>query len=97
MKIAGFDELQKQLAEAQRALERLDGDLTTVQFNPTDPSSIEAAIQKVEQIIDERIGHYADNPIVAPLVEQSKAYFREKIIEKAAAERLGAKDEQSHE
>jgi hypothetical protein len=82
------------LEEAQRALANLDGDLTTVQFNPNDPGSIEAAIQKVEQTIEERVGHYADNPFVAPLIEQAKEHFREAIIQKAAASRLGANDEE---
>lgn len=97
MKITGFDKLQKQLANAQKALANLDGDLTTVQFNPKDPASIEAAVQKVEQLIDEKVGDYSDNPFVAPLVEQSKAHFREAIIEKAAAARLGTKDEAGDE
>jgi len=40
-------------------------------------------------MIDERVGAYARNPIVAPLVEQLKEQYREGIIQKAAAARLG--------
>lgn len=89
MVLSGLDKLQRQLEEAQKALESLDGDLTTVQFDPHDPSSIETAIQKVEQTIDERVGQFANNPFVAPLIEQAKEHFRETIIQKATASRLG--------
>jgi len=95
MVFSGLDKFQRQLEEAQKALASLDGDLTTVQFNPNDPGSIEAAIQKVEQTIDERVGQYADNPFVAPLIVQSKEHFREAIIQKAAASRLGASDKEN--
>lgn len=87
--MSGFDKLQRQLAEAQKALSALDGELTTVNFNPEDPESIEGAIQQVNQTIDQRVGQYANNPIVGPLVEQMKDRYREAILDKAAAARLG--------
>lgn len=94
MMFSGLDKLQRQLGEAQKALENLDGELTTVKFDPHDPSSIEAAIQKVEQTIEERVGQYVNNPFVAPLIDQAKEHFRETIIQKAAASRLGANEEE---
>lgn len=42
--IKGFDELQRDLALAQEALQELDGDLCSVKFDPYDPASIEQAI-----------------------------------------------------
>lgn len=44
IKITGLDKLQRGLAEVQRAMSHLDGELATVRFDPHDPSSIEAAI-----------------------------------------------------
>jgi hypothetical protein len=92
MKISGFDKLQKELAAAQEAFADLNGNLTSIEYDPADPASIEAAIHKVDQMIDERIGRYADNPFVAPLIEKSKEHFREVIIQKAAVARLGRSD-----
>jgi hypothetical protein len=89
IKITGLDELTKQLDEAQKAIAALDGQIGIVTFDPHDPASIEAAIQQIELIIDERTGVYASNPIVAPLIEQLKEQYREGIIQKAAAARLG--------
>lgn len=87
MKITGFDTLQKNLADAQKALAALDGELGSVNFNPHDPSSIEAAIAEVERMVDERLGAYASNPIVGPLAEQMKEKYREGILVKAAEAR----------
>lgn len=93
-KITGLDKLQRELAEAQRALSDLDGELGTVSFDPHEPASIEAAIQSVNQMVDQRAGQYASNPIVEPMIEQMKASYREKIVERAAAARINPeKDE----
>jgi hypothetical protein len=89
MEIAGLNGLTRQLEDAQKALAALDGQIGTVGFDPNDPESIEAAIQQVELMIDDRVGAYAHNPFVAPFIEQIKEQYREHIIQKAAAARLG--------
>lgn len=86
--IKGLDKLQRQMDEAQKVLETLEGDLCTVSFDSHDPGSIEAAIQQVATLIDERVGSHASNPIIGPLAEEMKAQYREGIIERAAAARL---------
>lgn len=86
--MTGLDSISKQLTDAQKALEALDGELGTVSFNPDDPASIEAAIQSIETIIDDRLGPFASNPIIAPLAEQMKEKYREAIIDRAAEARL---------
>jgi hypothetical protein len=87
-KISGLDQLSRQLTDAQRAIESLDSDLGTVSFDPEDPASIDAAIQSVEAIIDEKLGPYASNPIIAPLAENMKEKYRESIVDRAAAARI---------
>jgi hypothetical protein len=86
--ISGLDTLSRQLADAQRALEALDGELGTVNFDPNDPASIEMAIQNVESIIDEKVAPFADNPVIAPVIEGMKEQYREAIIDRAAEARL---------
>ncbi|KAB2937876.1 MAG: hypothetical protein K8F92_13570 [Hyphomicrobium sp.] len=88
IKITGLDKLARTLDDAQKALSALDGELCTVHFDPSDPSSIERAIQQVEALIDERAGRYASNPIIAPIVQGMKEQYRQSILEKAAAARL---------
>lgn len=92
--LKGLGDLQKTLSEAQRALEAVNGELGTLSFNPDDPGSVEAAIAESERLVDERLGKYANNSIVGPLMVQMKQSFRAAVIEKAAEARLkgGASD-----
>lgn len=87
-KLTGFDELGQELAEAQKALEGLDGELGTVSFDPGNPGSIEAAVQEVERLVDERLGAYASNTIIGPMAVGLKEQYREAILGRAAAARL---------
>ncbi|MBL4835033.1 MAG: hypothetical protein JKY26_13770 [Pseudomonas sp.] len=88
MKVTGFDKLQKEFKDAERALRELDGELGVVNFNAHDPASIESAVNQVNQIIDQRAGRYASNPIVGPLILQMKEKYRAGILQKAAEARL---------
>jgi hypothetical protein len=92
-KITGLDQLTKQLDQAQAALNELEGDLGEVNFDPHDPGSIESAIQKVNGVLDAKVAAWADNPLVAQVVEGMKEQYREAILERAAAARLEADDE----
>ncbi len=89
MKIQGLDTLTKQFDDAQKAISELDGELGVVNFDPQDPGSIEAAIKEIEAIIDAKVQPYASNPIVATMVEGMKEQYRQGIIDRAAAARLG--------
>lgn len=93
MKITGFDKLNRQLKDVQRAFENLDGQLGEVRYNPADPASIERAIMDMEAMIDSRMEAYASNFIVAPLIESTKERFRRAILEQAQAHRLERKDD----
>jgi hypothetical protein len=48
-KITGLDKLQKELDDASKAFKALDGELTTLRYNPEEPSSVEAAVRQVEE------------------------------------------------
>lgn len=86
--IKGLESLQKTLAEAQAALKAVNGELGTLNFDPEDPASIEAAISESERLVDERLGMYSGNSIVGPLISDMKEAFRAAVIEKAAEARL---------
>lgn len=92
-KIDGLDKLTKQLEQAQEAIEELDGEIGTVNFDPNDPASIESAIQKANATLDAKIVPWADNPLVVQLVDGMKEQFRAAIIERAAAVRLDSGEE----
>ncbi|WP_232924179.1 hypothetical protein [Pseudomonas syringae] len=91
--IKGLDKLQRDLKEAEKALRELDGTLGSVAYDAHDPLSIEQAITKMHQEIDARVGLYASNPIVKPIVDQFKEKVRQHIIDQAVEKRLGGGDE----
>ena len=93
IKIKGLDDLSKQLKEAENALSGLDGELGSVNFDPNDPASIDAAIAAMETMIDERLGRHLSNPIAGQLAEGMKQQYREAILERAAEARQGNSDE----
>jgi hypothetical protein len=84
-KITGLDKLSADLAGARKALADLNGELGTVRFDPNDPGSIEAAVQEVERLVDERLGSYASNPIIGPMAAGMKEQYRQGILDRAAA------------
>lgn len=92
-KFTGLDKLSRTLGDAQKAFAAIDGEIGAVNFNPSDPGSIEAAIAQMEAMIDERLGDYASNQLVAPLMEQMKEKYREAILERAAEARMQDKGE----
>lgn len=87
LEITGLDSLVKELDDAQKALEAVNGELGTLTFNPSDPASIEGAIADAQRLVDDRLGPYASNSIVKPLMQQMKDHFRQAVLDKAAEER----------
>ena len=82
-KIQGLDKLQKQLEEASKAFEALDGEITTIQFSPSDQASVEAAISDMERAIDGRVAQFSGNPFVDQVSAKLKAKYQEQILERA--------------
>jgi hypothetical protein len=91
VKISGFDKLHKTLDDASRAFKELDGTITEVRFDPNDQASIDEAIRSMERAIDEKVGGYRANPMVAQLIPQMKAKYREGIIARAESARISSK------
>lgn len=81
--LKGLDQLSKQLDEASRAFQSLDGEIATVHVVPGDEASLQAAIQEVEAAIDRKAGPYRSNPLVAPMIKQLKAKYREHLIKRS--------------
>ena len=94
IKITGLDKLQRELAEAKRAMSELDGELGTVSFDPNDPSSIQAAIQSVNHLVDQSLGQYASNFLVGPMIDQMKEAYRERILKEAAGARRNPQEDE---
>jgi hypothetical protein len=81
--ITGLDKLQRQLEEAQRALESMNGTITTLKFDRDDSASVQQAIRQMEVAVDHKIAPYGSNPLVAKVAQMTKDSFRERILERA--------------
>ncbi len=79
----GFDDLSKQLEEAQKAAQALDGEIGTLRFNPADPQDVQRAIKEMERIVDARFAPCRSNPLVQPFADATKETFRKHILEQA--------------
>jgi hypothetical protein len=88
LKITGLDELKKQLDDAAKALQALDGDIATLKFNPNDPSSVETAVVEMEQTIDTKVAPYRGNKMVEAIIAQLKDRYRQEIYDRAAKARM---------
>jgi hypothetical protein len=82
VKIQGLDKLQRQLEEASRAFQTLDGEVAKVTIVAGDESSVQAAIRQVEEAVDRKAAPYRGNPFVDPLIKQMKEKYREHIIKR---------------
>jgi len=85
--ITGLQKLQKELEDATRTLRTLEGELSAVTYNPSDPSSAEAAVAHMERAIDAKMTRYHGNTIVDDLVRKMKDRYRQAIHERAAEAR----------
>jgi len=85
--ISGLDKLQRDLKDAQRAFESLDGTIATLKFDPNSQASVDAAIRQMESAIDAKTGRYRGNPLVETVAKGLKEQYRKAILERAARER----------
>ena len=88
MALKGLDDFSRSMKELQKAVAALDGEITTVGFNPSDPQSIDLAIREMEAAVDERVKSYSRNDMVKEIVSEVKENYRRSILERAAAGRM---------
>lgn len=89
MKIKGLDAIMKKTEQLSKFAREIDGELASVSFDPSDPGSIEAALQQVNDAIDEKTRSYERNDWIQNLAAQLKEQARGSILEKAATARMG--------
>ena len=85
----GFaDEIRKstdQVKQVLEALQSLEGEIVHFQFDPFDPASIQAAIDKGAGRVDEAAAPYPNNPMMPKAVAVIKGKLAE-IVQRRAGE-----------
>jgi hypothetical protein len=82
IKMTGLDKLQRELKDAQRAFQSLDGTIATLKFDPDNPASVQAAIRQMESAIDSKTAPYRNNAMVMQIASGMKDTYRKAIREK---------------
>ena len=85
IKITGLDKLAREMDELAKFSKAIDGDLTTVRFDPDNPSSVQAAIRQMEAAVDAKAAPYRSNKLVMDLAAKSKEQFRQAIRSQKAS------------
>lgn len=85
--VTGLDNLTKELDEVAKAVASLDGTITTVKFDPSDPVSVDRAIRDMESAVDRKAARYRSNPLVANLAKELKATYAKALRDRALRER----------
>jgi hypothetical protein len=73
----GFNEIYRQLAQAQQVLLNLTVDLRSIRFKPTDPQDVAKATLEMERQIDVQFDPYHSNPFIEPIATEAKKVLRE--------------------
>jgi hypothetical protein len=81
--ITGLDKLQRDLEQASRAFQALDGTIATPEFDSNDLRSVDAAVRKMEQAIDDKTRTYRSNPLVENVAKGLKQKYHEALLDRA--------------
>ena len=84
VEIKGLDKLQRDLKDAERALQSLNGTIASLKFNPNDDASVQEAIRDMERTIDSKISPYERSALIESLAEGAKKRHRKAMLELAS-------------
>lgn len=88
LKVAGLDALHREMKLLSDVAKALDGEITTLQFDPHDHASIERAITDMKLAIDQKVASFGGSAIVDNLVAELKRKYEEEILSRASTARL---------
>jgi hypothetical protein len=74
------DETTRILEEAAEGLKALEDEVITAAFDPNDPTSVQAAIQHIDNTIDAKIARFRGNRLVEEAADAIKAECRANIL-----------------
>jgi hypothetical protein len=86
LKIKGLDAMSKNLDALSKALDSLG--TMNVQFDASDPASIDAAVKNIEAQVDEKVEPWAGTPFVDQIVANTKEQLAGMIFRRAAELRV---------
>ena len=82
IRITGLDKLTRELEDAQRALQNLNGSFGTISFDAADPASVDSALREIDRMVDNRLGAYRSNALVGQLAKATKEAYRKQLLDR---------------
>lgn len=76
-----LQDFERRFQDALTGLKEVDAKIEAIRFNPDNPASVQAAIEQVELIIDDRLGEHMADPKIAPIVNGARRKYRNYIFE----------------
>jgi hypothetical protein len=80
VEVKGLHELHRNLEELQLALESLHGTIAEIPINPSDPASVEKAVEQMEAAVDRKVAPYGNNKMVAVVIRAAKDEYRKALL-----------------
>jgi hypothetical protein len=80
----GLDKFTNLLEVAEAAFADLSGRLCELRFDPTKPEQVQAAVTKMEKVVDERLSKFPYNPQIQQLALGLKRKLKDQIINGAS-------------
>lgn len=87
---SSLDALRQQIQQAEPVLKRLDVAMESLDFDPLQPASVDAANATVSHLIATLLAGFENNPILGPLANDLEAQYLEGIRLKVRAARAQA-------
>jgi hypothetical protein len=84
-KIMELYQMRREVEDACRAFQSLDGELARISLTPGDSAGLAAALRQMEAAIDRKAAPFRGNKFVDPYVKPLKDKYCAAILEKAAA------------
>ncbi|WP_338524915.1 hypothetical protein NUH87_04350 [Pseudomonas batumici] len=84
-----LDVVRAQMQAAEPVLKQLDVELEAISFDPSVPSSVDTATERVTAIIDTLLVGFKTNPILGPLADQLKSQYLDAIQHQVASAQGG--------
>lgn len=86
--MTGLDDLQREMKLLGDVADALDGEIATINFDPSDQASVERAVADMKLAIDRKVAGFRHSAMVGDLVANLKQKYEEEILERAATARL---------
>lgn len=83
--VRSLDDLNSFFKKFEKLMAEINNEISENAFNPRDPAALEQAVAKADAVVNERLKHHADNPLITGIAAEIKETVRQGIRAQANA------------